>query len=47
MLSTESELLTWKAMQLPADDLSQENGLVIKYAGDRVPFIIDPVRVIA
>jgi dynein heavy chain 2, cytosolic len=42
-LSTESELLTWKAMSLPADDLSQENALTVAYAGSqRVPFIIDP-----
>eukprot|EP01040_Poterioochromonas_malhamensis_P023504 gene23504-28838_t len=41
-LTTESELLQWKAMGLPSDDLSQENGLVIRYAQDRVPFIIDP-----
>lgn len=27
---------------LPSDDLSQENGLVISNATDRVPFIIDP-----
>jgi dynein heavy chain 2 len=41
-LTTESELLQWKGMGLPSDDLSQENGLVIRYAQDRVPFIIDP-----
>jgi len=29
-LTTESELLQWKSMGLPADDLSQENGLVIQ-----------------
>ncbi len=42
VMSTESELLTWKSMGLPADDLSQENALVINNATDRVPFIIDP-----
>ena len=42
VLSTESELLQWKAMGLPADELSQENGLVIVNSPDRVPFIIDP-----
>jgi dynein heavy chain 2 len=41
-LSTESELLQWKAMGLPSDDLSQENGLVIVNSKERVPFIIDP-----
>jgi dynein heavy chain 2, cytosolic len=41
-LSTESELLQWKSMGLPADELSQENGLVIVNSPDRVPFIIDP-----
>ena len=41
-LSSESELLQWKALGLPADDLSQENGLVIVNSHDRVPFIIDP-----
>lgn len=44
-MSTESELLQWKAMGLPADDLSQENGLVIVNTPDRVPFIIDPASV--
>jgi dynein heavy chain 2 len=41
-MSTESELLQWKTMGLPSDDLSQENALVITNASDRVPFIIDP-----
>lgn len=42
-MSTESELLQWKSMSLPSDDLSQENSLVIAYAtSERVPFIIDP-----
>jgi dynein heavy chain 2, cytosolic len=45
VMSTESELLQWKALGLPADDLSQENGLVICSATDRVPFIIDPASV--
>jgi dynein heavy chain 2 len=42
VMSTESELLQWKSMGLPSDDLSQENGLVIMNAADRVPLIIDP-----
>ena len=42
IMSTESELLTWKSMGLPTDDLSQENALVISNCTDRVPFIIDP-----
>lgn len=41
-MSTESELLQWKMMGLPSDDLSQENSLVISNSTDRVPFIIDP-----
>jgi dynein heavy chain 2 len=43
-LSSESELLQWKSLGLPSDDLSQENALVISIASitDRVPFIIDP-----
>jgi len=41
-MSTESQLLQWKSMGLPSDDLSQENSLVIANATDRVPFIIDP-----
>jgi dynein heavy chain 2 len=41
-MSTESELLQWKIMGLPSDDLSQENSLVISNTTDRVPFIIDP-----
>jgi dynein heavy chain 2 len=41
-MSTESELLQWKALGLPSDDLSQENGLVICHSSDRIPFIIDP-----
>ena len=42
VMSTESELLQWKSMGLPSDDLSQENGLVIVNTTERVPFIIDP-----
>ena len=30
LMSSESEMLTWKNMGLPADKLSMENGLVIK-----------------
>ncbi|DBA00111.1 TPA: hypothetical protein N0F65_000402 [Lagenidium giganteum] len=45
MLSSESELLTWKSMGLPADNLSMENALiVVNSAGDRCPFIIDPAN---
>jgi dynein heavy chain 2, cytosolic len=43
-LSTESEVLQWKAQGLPSDDLSVENAAVIinsTHSG-RVPFIIDP-----
>lgn len=43
LLSNESELLKWKAMGLPADNLSMENALIVANAGnDRCPFIIDP-----
>jgi len=42
VMSSESELLLWKSMGLPSDDLSQENGLVITSLTDRVPLIIDP-----
>ncbi|TMW62553.1 hypothetical protein Poli38472_005171 [Pythium oligandrum] len=43
LLSTESELLTWKSMGLPADNLSMENALVVvNSCGERCPFIIDP-----
>jgi dynein heavy chain 2 len=43
LLSTESELLQWKAMSLPSDNLSMENALVISNS-NRVPFIIDPAN---
>ncbi|RLN86865.1 hypothetical protein BBJ28_00018703, partial [Nothophytophthora sp. Chile5] len=43
LLSSESELLTWKGMGLPADNLSMENALIVSHSGgDRCPFIIDP-----
>lgn len=43
LLSNESELLKWKAMGLPADNLSMENALIVTNSGgDRCPFIIDP-----
>lgn len=43
LLSTESELLKWKSMGLPADNLSMENALIVANSGnDRCPFIIDP-----
>ncbi|CAM9144794.1 unnamed protein product [Heterosigma akashiwo] len=46
LMSTESQLLIWKSQGLPADDLSQENALVVERSGDsgRVPFIIDPAN---
>ena len=40
-MSTESELLVLKSEGLPADDLSQENGVVILQSA-QCPFIIDP-----
>ncbi|OWZ22446.1 Dynein heavy chain [Phytophthora megakarya] len=43
LLSTESELLTWKGMGLPSDNLSMENALIVSNSsGERCPFIIDP-----
>jgi dynein heavy chain 2 len=43
VMSTESQLLQWKQMGLPADDLSHENSLVLyNTSNERVPFIIDP-----
>mgnify|MGYP006080619605 CR=1 FL=1 len=46
LLSTESKLLVWKGQGLPADNLSQENALVISNLPiDKVPFIIDPAEV--
>ncbi|KAL8004079.1 putative AAA+ ATPase domain, dynein heavy chain region D6 P-loop domain-containing protein [Plasmopara halstedii] len=45
LLSSESELLTWKGMGLPSDNLSMENALIISYSsGERCPFIIDPAN---
>ncbi|CAE7570289.1 DYH1B [Symbiodinium sp. CCMP2456] len=41
MMSSESELLTWKAQGLSADRLSQENAVMIN-SGILVPFIVDP-----
>ncbi|CAE8588983.1 unnamed protein product, partial [Polarella glacialis] len=41
IMSSESELLTWKSQGLPADRLCQENGVMIK-SGTMVPFIVDP-----
>ena len=41
VMSSESELLTWKSQGLSADRLSQENAVMIKY-GCMVPFIVDP-----
>ncbi|GMH82520.1 hypothetical protein TrST_g11065 [Triparma strigata] len=46
MLSTESGLLVWKSWGLPADKLSQENGIVVSnLRPEKVPFIIDPAEV--
>ena len=42
LMSTESEMLLWKADGLPADQLSRENGVVILSNEYRVPFVIDP-----
>ena len=45
LLSTESQLLSWKQSGLPADSLSRENAIVIVQGGaSRVPFIIDPAN---
>ena len=42
-LSSEGELLKWKAQGLPADKLSAENAIVILHAPrERTPLIIDP-----
>lgn len=41
IMSSESELLTWKSQGLSADRLSQENAVMIK-SGIMVPFIVDP-----
>jgi len=41
IMSTESELLTWKSQGLSADRLSQENAVMIKN-GSMTPFIVDP-----
>jgi dynein heavy chain 2 len=41
MMSSESELLTWKSQGLSADRLSQENAVMIK-TGTMAPFIVDP-----
>ncbi|KAJ1640034.1 dynein heavy chain and region D6 of dynein motor-domain-containing protein [Pavlovales sp. CCMP2436] len=40
-LSSEGQLLSWKAQGLPGDTLSMDNALVIEYSRC-VPFIIDP-----
>lgn len=46
LLSTESQLLVWKGQGLPADNLSQENALVISNLPvEKVPFIVDPAEV--
>lgn len=41
IMSSESELLTWKSQGLSADRLSQENAVMIK-SGTMTPFIVDP-----
>eukprot|EP01105_Mastigella_eilhardi_P023120 TRINITY_DN578_c0_g1_i21.p1 TRINITY_DN578_c0_g1~~TRINITY_DN578_c0_g1_i21.p1 ORF type:complete len:3400 (+),score=883.23 TRINITY_DN578_c0_g1_i21:3362-13561(+) len=40
-MSTETELVTMRKRGLPADDLSSENALIIKWTLE-VPFIVDP-----
>ena len=43
LLASESQLLAWKQVGLPADPLSMENALVIAHnPGTHVPFVIDP-----
>ena len=37
LLSSESEMLTWRSSGLPSDDLTMENVLVIKRASSRTP----------
>ncbi|CAM9184751.1 unnamed protein product, partial [Discosporangium mesarthrocarpum] len=44
IMSTESRLLVWKGEGLPADDLSQENALVLANEPCRVPFVVDPAN---
>jgi dynein heavy chain 2 len=44
LLSTESQLLSWKQAGLPADPLSRENAIAIVHSTSRVPFIIDPAN---
>jgi hypothetical protein len=41
-LSSESEMLKWKAEGLPADNLSSQNAVVILNSTARSPLIIDP-----
>nr|ADI46936.1 DHC1bm [Volvox carteri f. nagariensis] len=41
-LSSESEMLKWKAEGLPADSLSSQNAVVILNSTSRSPLIIDP-----
>jgi len=41
-MSTESEMLTWKANGLPGDDLSMENAVVLLNSKRQCPLIIDP-----
>jgi dynein heavy chain 2 len=46
LLSSESGLLIWKGWGLPADKLSQENGIVFSNLPvEKVPFIVDPAEV--
>ena len=42
LLSTESQLLSFKKAGLPADSLSQENSIIILNSSFRFSFIIDP-----
>eukprot|EP01135_Chromosphaera_perkinsii_P005308 Nk52_evm1s338 gene=Nk52_evmTU1s338 len=41
-MTTESQVLKWKAEGLPSDDLSVQNALVVLQKQNQVPFIVDP-----
>ncbi len=41
-MSSESELLAWKAEGLPGDSLSGQNAVVILNAAPMAPLVIDP-----
>jgi dynein heavy chain 2 len=42
LLSSESEMLGWKADGLPSDSLTMQNAIVLLNSTAKVPFIIDP-----